>query len=295
MIRKNIRVNIYIVICVVLAILLIQQQPVSAAPGLRSDLSYNFTNQMQTEFYDSGETNQYNITEGTPGWVTDIIGSEPQTVYNSDFGTNIILPGGSFGVNSENNRPAHAPAVPHANNSASSPSMGFSAGSSVVYPDSSLQSRNTQYQGFTHAENANPQRVTPVTQVRQNDGSIGVLSIPRIGLNITVYDGDTNAAMLRGAGHIASTSAWLGNIGITGHNRGVTNNFGRLKELSVGDIIEYTTSLGTRKYTVTFVGSVSETDWSRLRQTSDNRISLVTCVEDIPSQRLIVQGIEVTG
>jgi len=77
------------------------------------------------------------------------------------------------------------------------------------------------------------------------------------------------------------------------HNRGVSNNFGRLKELKAGDIIEYKTILGTRKYKVVSVDKVLETDWSKLKYTNDNRISLVTCVENVPTQRLIIQGVEI--
>ena len=291
MIKKSIRVNIYIAVFVI-AVLLLTQPASAAIPGLTSDLSYTFSNQTQTEYYDSGTAVRYNITEGTPGWVFDIIGAEPQTVYNSDFGINIILPSGNFDANPDNSRPQYAPATSHTSNSAAMPSMGFSPGSPAVYPDTSLQT-NAQHTSFTFGETANPQRITPVSQVRQSSGSIGTLKISRIGLNITVYDGDATAAMLRGAAHIASTSAWNGNIGISGHNRGVVNNFGRLQELAAGDIIEYTTNLGTRKYKVTFSGSISETDWSRLRQTSDNRITLVTCIENVPSQRFIIQGVEI--
>jgi LPXTG-site transpeptidase (sortase) family protein len=304
MIRKNMRVNIYIAVCVIL-ILLFMQQPASAVPGLRSDLSYTFTNQTKTEFYNSGTTQTYNITEDMPGDVFDIIGSEPQTVYNSDFGTNIILPGGDFDVYPANNRPAQAPSSAYTTGTGSPARSGSSdeanavssGGSSSSAPNTSSQSRSVQgeYPGFSHEENTNPVRLTPIEQVRKSDGSIGILSISRIRLNMTVYDGDTFEAMLKGAGHIASTSAWLGNIGIVGHNRGVTNNFGRLKELSAGDIIQYTTTLGTRQYRVTFVGRLAETDWSKLQFTHDNRITLVTCVEDIPAQRLVVQGVEINN
>ena len=281
MIKKNIRINIYIAVCVILIILL--AQPASAVPGLKSDLSYTFSNRTQTEFYTGGNAPKYNITERTPGRVFEITDSGSQTIYNSDFGTNIIMPNGVFdaAVNPASNRAQNAPETSYTSSSAAEPSMSFSPNSSSVYPD------------FTYEENINPQKITPIEQVHQSDGSIGTLSVSKIGLNITVYDGDTFEAMLKGAGHIASTSAWNGNIGVSGHNRGVTNNFGRLKELEEGDIISYTTILGTRQYRVVFAGRVSETDWSRLHHTNGNRITLVTCVEDVPSQRLIVQGIEV--
>ena len=271
MVRKNIRVKIYIAICVIIVILSTQQ--VSAMPGVRSgDLSYTFTNRNQTEFYNSNTTQIYNITEGLPSFIFDIIGPTPQPVHNSEFGINIVLPGGNIGANPANNRPPNAPASAHTSNTANAPSQvgapaNPSSVSSDTAPNTSLQPRDVQYPGFTFEENTNPFSLTPVAQVRRNDGTIGTLSIPRIGLNMNVYDGDTFEAMLRGAGHIASTSAWNGNIGLTGHNRGVVNNFGRLQELVAGDIIQYTTTLGTRQYRVTSVQRVAETDWSKLQFT----------------------------
>ncbi|MDR3277306.1 MAG: class D sortase, partial [Oscillospiraceae bacterium] len=125
-----------------------------------------------------------------------------------------------------------------------------------------------------------------------SDGSIGTLSIPKIGLNVTAYDGDTYEAMKKGVGHIESTSCWNSNVGLAGHNRGANASFGRLKELAVGDVITYTTKLGVRTYTVTFAGKIVNNDWSWLEYTPDNRITLITCVEDQPEYRLCVQAAE---
>ncbi|CAN4013407.1 HTH cro/C1-type domain-containing protein, partial [Dysosmobacter welbionis] len=41
-----------------------------------------------------------------------------------------------------------------------------------------------------------------------------------------------------------STSAWEGNIGLCGHNRGSSHNIGAIKDLEIGDTIRYQTSLG---------------------------------------------------
>lgn len=110
-----------------------------------------------------------------------------------------------------------------------------------------------------------------------SDGSIGRLKIPSIGVNVKVY----------------STSCWDGNVGIAGHNRGVTNHFGKIHTLKTGDQITYTTQLGTRTYEVFFVGQIEETDFSRLERTSDNLITLVTCVRDVRNMRWCVQAREV--
>lgn len=37
---------------------------------------------------------------------------------------------------------------------------------------------------------------------------------------------------------------------------------------------------------------IDETDWSYLKETEDNRITLITCVRNRPNKRLCVQAIE---
>lgn len=133
---------------------------------------------------------------------------------------------------------------------------------------------------------------TSPDDVRGADGSIGVLKIPGLSLTITVRDGDLTASMRKGAGHIESTSAWDGNIGLAGHNRGSFPFFGKLKNLQAGDTLTYTTILGTRTYTVVFAGNIAENDWSYLQATDDNRLTLITCVADRPEYRLCVQAVE---
>ena len=69
------------------------------------------------------------------------------------------------------------------------------------------------------------------------------------------------------------------------------NYFARLKELEIGDEIIYKVKNETRKYIVQTVKVIEETDWSYLQKTKDNRITLITCVENEPTKRLCVQGI----
>lgn len=122
------------------------------------------------------------------------------------------------------------------------------------------------------------------------DGSIGRLKIPCIGVNVKVYETESMESLAKGAGHFKSTSCWDGNVGIAGHNRGVTNHFGRIHTLKAGDRITYTTQLGTRTYEVFFVGKIEDTDFSRLGRTNDDMITLITCVENVRNMRWCVQA-----
>ena len=125
-----------------------------------------------------------------------------------------------------------------------------------------------------------------------SNGSLGTLKIPSIGLTVGVYEGTGSAPLLKGAGHFEGTSIWNGNIAIAGHNRGVRNDFGKIHTLKSGDTITLTTALGTRTYAVTSVSKVSVNDTSGLSASTDNQITLYTCVENQPAYRWCVRALE---
>ena len=134
---------------------------------------------------------------------------------------------------------------------------------------------------------------TSVEGMYYADGSIGTLNIPKLGISVKVWEGETTDSMAKGVGHFSSTSAWDGNVGTCGHNRGAAYNIGTVKDLVAGDIITYTTVYGTRTYQVTEVKIIANTDWSYLQATADNRITIITCLADHPESRICVQAIEV--
>ena len=88
------------------------------------------------------------------------------------------------------------------------------------------------------------------------------------------------------------TSVWNGNVAVCGHNRGAKYVIGSIKNLDVGDKITYTTSMGTRTYLVETVTKISSSDWSYLSSTTDNRMTLLTCVAGDSSQRWCVQAVQ---
>ena len=135
--------------------------------------------------------------------------------------------------------------------------------------------------------------ITPISALTRPDGSIGTVYIPSIGISVKAFEGATDESMAKGIGHFAETSAWNGNPTFCGHNRGAKYAIGKVADLKIGDTITYTTDLGTRRYEVVFNGRISSTDWSYTSQTSDNRITLITCVANQPSVRVCVQAKEV--
>jgi len=134
---------------------------------------------------------------------------------------------------------------------------------------------------------------TPASDLIRSDGSIGTLIIPSLSINMKAYEGTASSSMAKGVGHFTETSGWLGNVGLCGHNRNSRYVIGSIKNLKIGEIIDYSTVLGTRRYTVTFVGTISATDWSYLAPTPDNRITLITCLSNQPTLRVCVQAIEI--
>ena len=125
-----------------------------------------------------------------------------------------------------------------------------------------------------------------------SNGSLGTLEIPALDLTVKIVQGTDSKALAKGAGHFTNTSIWSGNVALAGHNRGVTNHFGKIHTLEVGDTITLTTKLGTRNYSVTSVMKVDETDNSMLEATSDNCITLFTCVRNQSAYRWCIRGVE---
>lgn len=138
-----------------------------------------------------------------------------------------------------------------------------------------------------------PSAYTSVDGMERKDGSIGTLKIPSLNINMKVWEGETNTSMAKGLGHYSSTSGWDGNIGVCGHNRGAKYTIGNIKNLKDGDTITYTTVYGTRTYEVVTVETIASSDWSYLQATSDNRITITTCLANQPSKRVCVQAVEV--
>lgn len=124
---------------------------------------------------------------------------------------------------------------------------------------------------------------------------LGILTIEKIGLKAVVKEGSNNEVLKEYIGHIENTSIYDGNVGLAAHNRGNKYSyFARINELEKGDIITYQTKFYTRKYQVDNIQAIFETDWSLLENTTENKLSLITCIANRKNQRLCVQATEIT-
>lgn len=127
----------------------------------------------------------------------------------------------------------------------------------------------------------------------QQDEILGKLIINKISLNGEVKEGCSSEILEEYIGHIEETSKFDGNVGLAAHNRGNKYSyFSRINELDNGDEIIYQTKYGTKKYIVTNKKEILETDWSMLKNTKENKLTLITCIRNKVNQRMCVQAIE---
>ena len=119
-------------------------------------------------------------------------------------------------------------------------------------------------------------------------GAIGQLSIPSIGLNKYIYEGTSTSNMQKGIAHFDSTSGWQGNVALAAHNRGSWAYFGKLKDVQIGDTVQYKTAYGTATYQVSAINERATTDTSGLAQDGTNKLTMYTCKANQPDVKLEV-------
>lgn len=148
-------------------------------------------------------------------------------------------------------------------------------------------------------QNVKTNKTNPFPQPTQLPaGVIGYLTVQGTNIkNFPVKDAKDNQEMLKvmksAIGHFTQTAIFNGNVGLSAHNRDYKIDFRQLKNVQVGDIVEYKTNLGTRKYKVTVKKAILETDFSYLENTNDNRITMITCIANEPTKRLVVQAVQI--
>lgn len=123
-----------------------------------------------------------------------------------------------------------------------------------------------------------------------------VLRIPKVGLEVPVFEGTSDLTLNRGVGHIPGTASpgERGNLVIAGHRDGF---FRTLKDVVPGDIIDVQRSQSggeTDRYVVRNIKIVFPADTSVLNTTTDSTLTLITCYPfyfaGAAPQRYIVQA-----
>lgn len=119
------------------------------------------------------------------------------------------------------------------------------------------------------------------------------LMIPKISLEAEISEGTRKEVMDRFVGHFEETTKTSGNVGLAAHNRGYPiNYFADIKKLKEGDEIIYKYFEFEKTYLVTENKIIKDIDWEPLENTKENKITLITCVENEPEYRRCIQAIE---
>jgi sortase A len=130
---------------------------------------------------------------------------------------------------------------------------------------------------------------------RQFTPAVAILRIPKLGVEVPVFDGTDEWVLNRGVGRIIGSTrvGESGNIGIAGHRDGF---FRVLKDIAVGELMTLISPSATTTYAVDQIEIVTPDDVSVLAPRAGPSVTLVTCYPfyhpgDAP-QRFIVHGIE---
>lgn len=117
------------------------------------------------------------------------------------------------------------------------------------------------------------------------------IEIPTISLKAPITEGTTKEILDSYVGHFEESPTKKGNVCLAAHNRGYKNNyFENLKKLKIGDEIFYKNNEYEEKYIVSKHEIIKDTDWVNLENTKEDKITLITCVENEPNYRRCIQG-----
>ena len=120
------------------------------------------------------------------------------------------------------------------------------------------------------------------------------ISIPVIDLVAPIQDGTTEEILNTVVGHFEESAITNGNVCLAAHNRGYdVNYFENIKKLLLNDIIIYKYDNFEKQYAVSNITIIKDTDWSYIENSNENKITLITCIEDEPEYRLCVQATEI--
>ena len=120
------------------------------------------------------------------------------------------------------------------------------------------------------------------------------IEIPIISLKAPISEGTSLDILSKKIGHFEETAIELGNIGLAAHNRGYEFSFFKdLYKLKNGDEIIYTHENYKKTYIVEKNIIIKSSDWNNLEPSEDNKITLITCVENEPNFRRCVQAEEI--
>jgi sortase A len=150
--------------------------------------------------------------------------------------------------------------------------LGVAVGCLGMYAYESVEARRFQAQQAAAFERA----ATTAAPLRVRAGGlVGMLDVPRLKLSTPVIEGDDDRTLKRAVGHLPDTPMpWeAGNAAMAGHRDGL---FRPLKDVKVGDEIQFRTTREAFRYRVTGTDIVMPDDLSVLAPRSGATLTLIT-------------------
>lgn len=142
-------------------------------------------------------------------------------------------------------------------------------------------------------EDIDTKKVSKENEVESLDLGNWYIEIPSINLKAPIAEGTGMDILNTKVGHFEDTAIENGNIGLAAHNRGYDYNFfEKLKNVHENDEIIYTHLNYKKIYLVDKNIIIENTNWDNLNKTEQNKITLITCVENEPKYRRCVQATE---
>lgn len=132
-------------------------------------------------------------------------------------------------------------------------------------------------------------------QLELLEGARGIIHIPKIDLEMLIFEGAGKVPLKKGTGMIEPEKEFgINNVGIAGH-RSTTfgKQFNRLDELSHNDEIIVETKTGTYEFVIVQKFVVDRSEVEVLNDQHEPVLTLVTCTpigKKNPTDRLIVQA-----
>lgn len=118
------------------------------------------------------------------------------------------------------------------------------------------------------------------------------LSIPKINLyDIPIKDSVEDDVLESYIGHFPTSSYYDGNVCLAAHNFGFSNNhFKNLYLLNYDDEIKYNYYGNVKIYKVKNKIVINDNELNVLNNTTNNKITLITCISGSPSKRLCIEA-----
>jgi sortase A len=177
---------------------------------------------------------------------------------------------------------------------------GTAAPASAPPPPPLPPPRELTWSGKVDMKLWSPARVKAYKAALKRDAppTLAILRIPRLNLEVPVYDSTTDAVLDLAAGRIEDTAlpGTPGNVGIAAHRDGF---FRVLKDIKQGDALVLDTPASTEQYRVEWIRITTPDDVSVIDPTPGRAVTLVGCypfyyVGPAP-QRFIVRAVPAAG